>query len=257
MDFRTIIEKLSEQGWEVVKTANGHTRAIPPDKTKAIVHFATSSSDPRSLKNTLADLRRNGFVWEDEPRSKRNPAAAPEQPHLQIVPTPPPETFAQALRRIREADGTDRATVAHLLGVTQQAVEHWEYGNNTPIKEHYEKLLELFPELAQAPEPDYRDIPKPDGGSGVKKAFETFVEPLEAITPFLFPDVRPDLLSNDEPMNQITPDPVTNVNSKTLIVRFVKLALQVKQGENHGVLDLLREAREAGMTLDDVLEMLS
>ncbi len=61
-DYRALDPALSEQGWEVELTSNGHVKATPPGKEQQIVHYS-KSSDPRAFKNTLQNLRRSGFVW--------------------------------------------------------------------------------------------------------------------------------------------------------------------------------------------------
>jgi transcriptional regulator with XRE-family HTH domain len=256
LDIRTVFDKLKEQGWGIERTNNGHWKALPPDRTRTIVYFSRTD-EPRAIRNTIADLRRSGFVWADEPRTKRTSMVVEAVPRSRqnVLTTDhqhhgaTPETFAEALRRLREADGLDRGAVAGLLDVTQQAVEHWEYGNNAPIREHYVKLLDLFPELRLAPEPDTKDIPKPPGRhTDLPDANQEFFAGL-------YDEPEPsETTMTMMPMPQ--PEATTRTNSKLLIVRFVRLALRVDRGENAEALSLLHEARDAGMTLDDVLEIL-
>jgi len=61
-DYRPLINELIAQGWTIDETAQGHWKAVPPDRTKPLVHFAMSD-DPRGLRNTVRDLKRAGFVW--------------------------------------------------------------------------------------------------------------------------------------------------------------------------------------------------
>lgn len=77
------------------------------------------------------------------------PPVEVEEPILE----PPPGTFGEALlRAIREEDMTIGQT-AHLLEVTDQAVRYWIADSNVPVRPNYDKLLQLFPTLAQAPAP--------------------------------------------------------------------------------------------------------
>lgn len=76
-DFRGIVAELEEQGWEIGQISGTHYRATPPDKEKPLVHFSVSA-DPRAIKNTIADLRRSGFVW--PPERARGEAAPDSQP---------------------------------------------------------------------------------------------------------------------------------------------------------------------------------
>jgi hypothetical protein len=60
-DIKNLHRKLEAQGWMLKPTRNGHVMAFPPDKSKSPVTMPSTPSDHRSLKNTLADLRRSGF----------------------------------------------------------------------------------------------------------------------------------------------------------------------------------------------------
>lgn len=75
-------------------------------------------------------------------------------------------TFGAALRREREAEGLTLEELGATVGVTRQAVSEWELDASAPVRAHYEDLLALFPRLAGEPEPDWKDIEKPDGGAG-------------------------------------------------------------------------------------------
>ena len=63
MDIREIEQAAREQGWQVGRTAKGHHKFVPPDPAKKIVMGSGTPSDVRSLRNLLAELRRQGFVW--------------------------------------------------------------------------------------------------------------------------------------------------------------------------------------------------
>lgn len=94
---------LEAQGWVLERRSSGHWKGTPPDRTKSIVHFS-ESSEPRAFRNTLADLRKQGFIWEEEkPSSKRSvPSLATALPFDEVkteidrhlialeLPEPPP-----------------------------------------------------------------------------------------------------------------------------------------------------------------------
>jgi hypothetical protein len=49
------------QGWVVEHTGNTHLRWRPADRTRAIVFTASTPSEYRSTKNSLAKLKRSGL----------------------------------------------------------------------------------------------------------------------------------------------------------------------------------------------------
>jgi hypothetical protein len=138
MDFKDLAAALRVQGWTVDKLSSGHFRAQPPDPTKSLVHFSTGS-DPRSIKNTIADLRRAGFVWpppekrvdddrpsgngmpsdeeiEAEARRRGGAYASPAAPASEARPTPenPEEKMDRCYRELKEARGYFDLAEAHL-----------------------------------------------------------------------------------------------------------------------------------------------
>lgn len=63
MDLQKIIKAAKEQGWEVGKTQKGHWKLVPPDPTKRIVIGSGTPGDQRAIRNLLAELKRQGFIW--------------------------------------------------------------------------------------------------------------------------------------------------------------------------------------------------
>lgn len=267
-ELNQLLDQLRDSNWGLERTPGGRWKATPPDKTKAIVHIA-ASQDNQSLKNVIADLRRSGFIAENDPRSKR-----PAQLH--VVPNPPPsekpveqyyfapetkpEAFHDALRRLRVASGSTQDEVASLLEVTYRAVCAWESGVNNPVRDHYTKLLVIFPELVHAAEPDTQDRPKPDGGAGGERFYP---RPTPPSTPIVESTVEEDIESAiDTPptfkeiiMTQPASQPVPVQTA--LIVRFVKLSSDVQaSGGKDQTVKLLQEARRLGMNINDVIMML-
>lgn len=58
-DLRKIVKRLEKQGWRV-EHGKTHTKLFPPDKTKPIVVVPNTPSDHRSLRNSIAQIRRSG-----------------------------------------------------------------------------------------------------------------------------------------------------------------------------------------------------
>lgn len=71
MDLKDLERAARAQGWEVGRTKKGHPRFVPPDPTGEIVVTSGTPSDHRFLKNLLADLKRQGFIWPWTPQRKR------------------------------------------------------------------------------------------------------------------------------------------------------------------------------------------
>lgn len=59
-DIRKLLKSLEAQGWRVERTKKGHYVAYAPDGVGRVTIPGTPS-DHRSMKNTLADLRRHGY----------------------------------------------------------------------------------------------------------------------------------------------------------------------------------------------------
>lgn len=59
-EFRALIEQATKQGWEVTKTNGGHLRWLSP--TGRVVFSSFSPGDRRAVKNTVSQLRLNGFI---------------------------------------------------------------------------------------------------------------------------------------------------------------------------------------------------
>ncbi len=68
MDIRKIEKAAREQGWRVERTKKGHWRFIPPDPNKKIVLGSGTPGDQRAIRNLLANLKREGFIWPWPPR---------------------------------------------------------------------------------------------------------------------------------------------------------------------------------------------
>ncbi len=63
-EYRDIAKHLvNVQGW-TYRTTKKHPVLVPRDKTKPQLRVSTTpTSDPRALKNFIADVRRRGGIW--------------------------------------------------------------------------------------------------------------------------------------------------------------------------------------------------
>ncbi|GAB3174297.1 hypothetical protein GCM10027059_46330 [Myceligenerans halotolerans] len=60
-DLRKIVKALEAQGFEVDVTARGHI--VVSRNGQLIATFSGTASDWRSIRNSLAPLKRAGFRW--------------------------------------------------------------------------------------------------------------------------------------------------------------------------------------------------
>ncbi len=70
MEYRDIVHAATEQGWREKQIKKGW-RLIPPDPSKQAVTVHRSPSDVRTLRNLLAEMRRQGLVWPWPPQKRR------------------------------------------------------------------------------------------------------------------------------------------------------------------------------------------
>lgn len=73
-----------------------------------------------------------------------------------------PGHFGSHLKAERLREGLDQLDVGELVGVTDQAVAYWEADRNIPVRENFDRLVQIFPALERW-ELKPRDIPKPVG----------------------------------------------------------------------------------------------
>lgn len=60
-EIAEILAELDRQGFEVKRGGSGHWKVY--DAAHLVATLPSTPSDHRSLRNTLAVLRRAGFVW--------------------------------------------------------------------------------------------------------------------------------------------------------------------------------------------------
>lgn len=87
-------------------------------------------------------------------------------------PRPPPQSFGDGLRRVREDNEITQDELGELLGVSGAAVSAWETDTNCPVQPNLDKLCEVMPELRAGFEcgaikrPASQDRPVPVGSNG-------------------------------------------------------------------------------------------
>lgn len=74
--MKKLISLAKSQGWSVTKTGSNHIRFLPPQPDKPIVIGSSTPSDPRSMSNLKAQLKRSGLMVANR-RTSRGMAVAP------------------------------------------------------------------------------------------------------------------------------------------------------------------------------------
>lgn len=69
--------------------------------------------------------------------------------------------LGQALLEARLAAGLSQSELGELMNVCRSTVCQWELGQDNPIASHYQQLVDLFPALKAASQPDSKDQEKP------------------------------------------------------------------------------------------------
>jgi hypothetical protein len=62
-DLKTLLAEAEKQGWTVKLAKSGHYKLYAPDGEN-IVTVGSTPSDRRTLRNTVALMRRYGFKWQ-------------------------------------------------------------------------------------------------------------------------------------------------------------------------------------------------
>lgn len=62
-EVKALLKDLDAAGWPTKRTSKGHHMVFHPETGRKVTTLAGTPSDPRSLKNSLADLKRAGFDW--------------------------------------------------------------------------------------------------------------------------------------------------------------------------------------------------
>jgi transcriptional regulator with XRE-family HTH domain len=151
--------------------------------------------------------------------------------------------FPAALKAVRLANGLSQRDLASLLDVGETAASRWECGADTPIEQHYAKLVELFPELVSAQKPKARAVAKPGVPLGVS------ARPIS-------PDcsLSPDQIAALSPKE--TPAPMANPAQDSFKdgIKFATLLGSLATGRDGArVLEMLQIAKQRGLSIDDVI----
>jgi transcriptional regulator with XRE-family HTH domain len=179
-DFGAALRKAREERGSSVANMS-KSLAVSKDDVRAweAGHLAPSKLELKQLLAFAPELRR----FEADLRAENYQAAPqdvevpepvfktpPLPPAVVVTPAPRPKTFGVALRAARLAADVTQDAIAQLTGNTQATVSAWELDEVCPVLENYEKLVDLFPELRDAPAPDSKDIDKPPGPAGMSFA---------------------------------------------------------------------------------------
>lgn len=208
------------------------------------------------LKRFEAHLRSGNYIAQRY--AENYVAVAPRDVSVEDLLQPkPPRTFGEALRRERTKAALSDEQLAELVGVTRAAVGWWETDRNVPVRENYEQLMSLFPALKDAPEPDWRDIEKPNGGAGSQRAVARQHEPEPDPEPMPAPDhSRPRLVGEPDLSNMQMPaaQPASSAVSVQALVTWTSAAAQLKLDKHQveRLSSLLRAGSELGLSLPDV-----
>lgn len=60
-DLKSLLKALEAQGFDVARTRKGHWMVRCDGRLVSTI--SGSASDPRSLRNAIAEARRHGFQW--------------------------------------------------------------------------------------------------------------------------------------------------------------------------------------------------
>lgn len=96
LTFANITNAAKAQNWDVERTAKGHRRLIPPDKTKPIVIASGTTGDPKAIKHFLSQMRLSGLIWPPPP-----PVRNHREEHTEITVD---ETVIEEARRLNLGD---------------------------------------------------------------------------------------------------------------------------------------------------------
>lgn len=70
-EWKKLFKEAERQGWRIEGGRKGQVKLIPPDPTKQIVFVHTTPSDHRAMKNTIAEMRRQGIQWPPKGKGSR------------------------------------------------------------------------------------------------------------------------------------------------------------------------------------------
>ena len=119
-------------------------------------------TSPRDAENDMQ--RAATYATSAEARLDFDPEARidsepPEMPRAEDA-----TTVGEALRRARIIEGVTQEDIAALVGVGDSSVSTWELGNGMPVRENFDKLVQLVPTLERW-RADCADRSKPPGNA--------------------------------------------------------------------------------------------
>jgi transcriptional regulator with XRE-family HTH domain len=159
-----------------------------------------------------------------------------------------PLFFADALRVEREHAGLTQHEIGELLDVSQTAVSDWETRSSTPIQDHVDALLQLFPRLALAPDPNPKDMLKPGRVPGL---------PSDPTPP---KETPPDMSQKAAPLVPVTPGPPPTEGGLRALAKMVPILNQIRRvacsPDADPFLELLSVAAKEGVSVAELTAIL-
>lgn len=163
------------------------------------------------------------------------------------------QTFGSALRKERETAKLTTPELAAIVGVSRRAVEKWESGDNYPVKENYNRVLEALPSLKDVPVTAIRDIMRPVGRTA--GASSEAVSKMPSQPPrqesIKYPPLPPIKMSNPP---EEKPQPTKPQSKADAMALWSKAVLDLKlSSEQASALKMLVDAGiKLDMTLGDI-----
>ena len=78
MDIDKIIRAAEQQGWEVTTTRKNHILFVAPSGARK--PFSGTPSDVKAIRNHLAWMKRQGFIWPWSKQAQREHRRRKDQP---------------------------------------------------------------------------------------------------------------------------------------------------------------------------------
>lgn len=242
--------RTKENIYTVFRSMRAHEALMTRERDAAAIRFAQEDLDgcdenTKSVVVTAVATGRLPPVSSNAPRFSplRSPAVA--RP-LSLTGVP----FHQALRSARRHNGLTMSELAELMGVHPQTPGNWEDATVVPIQDHYDKLVQLFPEIETAEKPSSRDISKPGAPLGGWSATTSTAVPLvqKEQSQMAAPPIQPPPSSN----------PPSAAESFKDGVKFATLLGTLATGRDaNKVLEVLQIAKQRGLTIDDMLSLMT
>lgn len=126
----------------------------------------------RAVSTAMSAAMEKADIIAAEAESLAAEAAEPEAPR--------PHKWNEALKKAMRDAGFSQRELAQLVGVHASSISMWSLGDSTPIAEHWEKLVDLFPELRDwDPSPRVQEKPGREPGLWTNTATRPVLKTVE------------------------------------------------------------------------------